>query len=135
MKDKIIPVLMVFGISMFCGIVVVSVGLGSIFLPLNQVGAKFVCGSRELKIEKNSYSYRPGEVTTTITAYCVDAQTNEAEDVTQELYDVTYKLQLVNGLFFGVLFFVSGMIFFRWAAHRLNIPFEDLFKPSVRRQR
>ena len=135
MKDKIIPILMVLGISMFCGIIVIGIGLGSVFIPLNGIGASIVCGDRDLNIVQNSYNYIPGQETTTITAYCVDAQTGENQEVTAQLYDVTFKLQMVNGVIFGILFFVFGMFFLRWAARRLNKPFEDLFKPSVSRNR
>ncbi len=133
MKDKIIPILMVFGLSMFCGILGVGIGLGSVFVPLNGVGASIVCGQRELKIERQTYSYMPGREYTEITAYCVDSQSGDRQEVTAQLYDVTGKLQLANGIIFGLIFFALAMAFLKWAARRLNIPFEDMFKPTARK--
>ena len=133
MKDKIIPVLMVLGLSMFCGIVVISMGLGGVITPLNQIGGLIVCGDQQLQIEQNTYAYIPGEGTTTITAYCVDEQTNAKQEVTRELNDVTTKLQIVTGIIFGLIIFVLSMLFLNWAARRLNKSFAELFQPSVRR--
>jgi hypothetical protein len=132
MKDKIIPVLMVFGFSMFCGIVVISMGLGGVFTPLNQIGGPIVCGNKQVKIERNTYSYRPGELFISITAYCVNKQTGKQQNVTDELQDVTGKLQIVTGIISGLVVFFLAMLFLNWAARRLNIPFEKMFQPNAR---
>jgi hypothetical protein len=133
MKDKLIPILMVFGLSMFCGILIVGIGLGSVLIPLDGIGSSVVCGDRDLQLERNTYTYIPGQETTIITAYCVNEQTGSREEVTEELYNVTEKIRVANGVISGILFFFLGMWFLRWAARRLNIPFEELFMPTARR--
>ena len=133
MKDKIIPVLMVFGLSMFCGIVGIAIGLGSMFIPLNQIAAPMVCGDQQVKIEQNTRSYLPGEVFTSITAYCVNEQTGERKDVTSAVQDITTKLQISSGIVYGLIIFFLSMLFLNWAARRLGKSFEELFQPSVRR--
>ena len=83
MKNKIIPLLMVLGISMFCGIIVISIGIGSVITPLHQVAGSMICGNQQLNIEQYTYSYRPGEGSVTITAYCVENQTGVKRDITK----------------------------------------------------
>ncbi len=46
-KDKVIPVLMVFGFSMFFGIVGISMELGNVITPLHRIGGLFVCGGAQ----------------------------------------------------------------------------------------
>ncbi len=133
MKDKIIPVLMVLGLSMFCVIVVLAIGLGSWITPINRIAGPIVCGNQQLTIEQNNYRYLPGERTTIITAYCVDKQTGAKQDVTAMLTDVTTKIQLTSGTIYGLILFVLAMLFLNWAAHSLNKSFAELFQPSVRR--
>jgi hypothetical protein len=41
------PVLMVFGLSMFCGIVGISMGIGSVITPPHRIGGLFVYGSAQ----------------------------------------------------------------------------------------
>jgi hypothetical protein len=135
MKDKIIPILMVFGLSMFCGIVGISIGLGSLFIPLNQIAASMVCGGQRVKIEQHTRSYLPNEVFTSITAYCVNEQTGEQQDVTSAVEDIATKLQITSGIIYGLIIFVLSMLFLNWAARRLGKSFEELFQPSVRRNK
>lgn len=51
---KIIPILMVLGFSLFCGIVGTAGGLGTLTSPLNRIAGPMVCGERVLEIERNS---------------------------------------------------------------------------------
>jgi hypothetical protein len=127
MKNKIIPLLMMFGISMFCGIVGISIGIGSVITPLYQVAVPMICGNQQLEINQNSYSYRPGEETVTITAYCVDNKTGVKRDVTN-------GLQVISGAIYGLIIFILAMIGLYWAARRLNKPWEKMFEPSVSRR-
>jgi hypothetical protein len=77
MKDKIIPTLIVLGLSMFCGFIVIATGLGTLTSPLNQIAGPMMCGARTLEIEKDSSAYIQGEQTHKVTAYCVDQRTSE----------------------------------------------------------
>ena len=70
--DKIIPILMVLGFSVFCSIVGTAGGLGTLTSPLNRIAGPTVCGERDLAIERDSSVYIQGEGTQQVTAYCVD---------------------------------------------------------------
>ena len=93
MKDRIIGVLIIWGVCMFCGFVGISAGLASMFPPLDQVAAPIICGNQPLIIDQHTSSYRPGETTFTITAHCFDSK-----------QDQTGPVQLVAGIIYSLLF-------------------------------
>lgn len=131
--EKIIPILMALGFSVFCGIVGTVGGLGTLTSPLNRIAGPMVCGERVLEIESDSSVYIQGEETHQITAYCVEEGTGEKQDVSIELSGVIRKLQLVCGVLLGLIVFVLTMLFLSWAARRLGRSFAELFQPSMRR--
>jgi len=103
MKLNLGMALMLLGVSMFCGIIIISIGFGAAFPVIDRVAAPFVCAGRELELEQQSYSYRPGEVTTTVTWYCTDEQTGAREDV-------SLQTALVSGVIYGAVIFVVAVI-------------------------
>jgi hypothetical protein len=132
MKNKVIPLLTVLGISMFCGIVGISIGMGSVITPVNQVVGSIICGKQQLTINQNTeYAtadyYRPGEGVVTIKAYCVNSQTGVKRDITS-------TLQIISGTIYGLIIFILAMIRFNWVARRLNKSWEKLFEPTVSRR-
>ncbi len=133
MKDKIIPLLIVLGLSLFCGFIIIAPGLGSLDSHLNRIAAPILCSDRSLQIEKDSYVYIPGEGTHQVTAYCVDLGTGEKQDASKELMQVISKLQIVTGFISGLIVFGLAMAFLQWAARRLNTSWEKLFQPSIHR--
>ena len=68
--------------SLFCGIVMFSVALGSIFPNVNAIAGPLVCGNRKLEITQYTHSYTPGSVDTTTTDYCVDQASGSKQEVT-----------------------------------------------------
>jgi hypothetical protein len=82
MKSYLLGALVMLGISLFCGVIVISIGFGSFFPQMNQVAKPIVCGSNDMQVVQHVYSYRPGETSWTVTAYCVDAVTGAKTDVT-----------------------------------------------------
>ncbi len=130
MKEKVIPILIVLGLSMFCGFVVIAGGLGTLTSPLNVLAAPLVCGDRSLDIERDDSAYIPGEGTTRVTAYCFNPQNGEKQDVSADLMGVITGLQILSGFIAGLVVFVIAMWVLTLAARRLNIPFEKLFQPS-----
>jgi hypothetical protein len=119
MKGYAVLALIVLGISMFCGIIVIAVGFGSIFTPLNQIAGPVVCGSQQLQIVQRTYSYRPGQTNWDIMAYCVDPAAETKRDVTG-------AVQLVSGGIYGLILFV---LLFAWLA-RLVLTTKDTGKPT-----
>jgi len=132
MKDKLVPLLIVLGVSMLCSFTVI-IPQNTLTTPLNRFAAPSVCGDRELMIEKDSDVYIQGEQTHLVTAYCVDAASGDKQDVSNELIKAIGRVQVVAIILLGLLLFGLGMMFLRWAAKRLNTSVEDLFKPSTRK--
>jgi hypothetical protein len=104
MKLTLGTALFALGCSMFCGIIIIGIGFGAAFPVINTVAAPFVCSGKELRNNQQSYSYQPGEVTTTITWYCVDTKTGAKEDV-------TLQTNLAAGVIYGLITFA---IFIVW---------------------
>ncbi|GEM_PF-2285231 len=134
MKDKIIPVLIVLAISLFCGFAVIANQFNTLTSPLNRIAGPSVCGDRNFEIEQNSNVYIPGEGTTLITAYCVDKATGEKQDVSNQVMAEITKLQIVVGVISSLVIFGLAMVFLNWSARRLNVSFAELFQPSARRK-
>ena len=107
MQSKINSILIRLGISLFCGIIILSIGVGSVYTPLNKVAGPIVCGNRQLEIVQNRYSYRPDDTTWTITAYCVDNATNSRQEN-------TLLVQIVSGTIYGLILFGFTSIAFVW---------------------
>ena len=133
MKDRIIPILMVLGLSLFCGIISSVGGLGTLTSPLNRIAGPNVCGERELQIEKDSSAYIQGEQTHKVTAYCVDAVSGDKQDVSVELMAAIQRLQVITGVVITIVAFAILMLLSNWAARRLGLSFSELFQPSVKR--
>ena len=86
MKFNLITVLGLLGISLFTGIIIVSIGLGAAFPAMERVAAPFVCGGNTLDLH--------------LDYYCVDP--------TGTREDVSWRIILAAGLIYSaVLFFIS----------------------------
>jgi hypothetical protein len=99
MKNRLYAVLAILGVSLFIGVVVISVGVGSVIPQLNQVAGPIVCGKSNLEVVQHVDRFRPGETYYSISAYCVD-------DTTGDKKDVTNLVQLVAGAIYSVIPFV-----------------------------
>jgi hypothetical protein len=111
MKGYLITAVIVMLCSMFCGIIVMSIGMGSFFPVLNQVAGPVVCGNQTLQIDQHTRSYKPGSTNFSITAYCVDNQTGQKVDKTD-------SVQLVSGMMYSLLFFVLAIAAIVWSAFK-----------------
>ncbi len=121
MKNTMIAVLTIVGISLFCGVIVISIGIGSVFPQLEQVAGPIVCGSHELQIAQHIRHYRPGETNWTISAYCVDGSTGEKRDVTN-------LVQLVAGAIYSL---IPLVVMIGLAIRYRNIPLETTSPSEV----
>jgi hypothetical protein len=97
-KTTLYALLGIFGISFFFGYVFFAIGMGSLFTELNQVARPFVCGAQPLEVEQYVNSYRPGETSWSVQAYCVTE--------TGEKVERTGWVQLVAGLIYSILPFI-----------------------------
>lgn len=87
-------------VSFFCGYLIISVGIGSVYAPLYKVATPIVCRSNQrLEVVQNRYSLRPGETMWTATIYRVDPKTNRKENCTG-------LVKLVSGAIYGLGIFV-----------------------------
>ena len=125
--------LMVLGFSIFCGIISTVGGLGTLNSPLNRIAGPQMCGERQLQIEKDSSASIQGEQAHKVTAYCVDPQTGDKQDISVELLGAISKLQVITGVIVALIMFVLSLMFLNWAARRLGKSFTELFQPSVPR--
>jgi hypothetical protein len=108
MKNTLYTILFILGVSLFCGIIVISIGFGSIFTQLNLVSEPVVCGSDNLDVVQHVNHYRPGETSWTISAYCVDSKGVKK--------DVTGLVQVVTELIYSLipLVIITGLMFKTW---------------------
>jgi hypothetical protein len=119
---KFIVALIVFVVSMFCGLVIVANGiLAGRYETLFPYTARNVCKEgEELSLEKST-STTGGTVTidgyvytdigfTENTLYCVNQLTGDKRDVTNETYDEVMKLQSRIGWWATIGFFAVIML-------------------------
>lgn len=118
---KFIIAVIVFLISMFCGLVIVANGvLAGRYETLFPYTEKYVCSDgEELTLEKST-STTGGTVVidgtiqdagfTENTLYCVDQTTGEKRDVTSKSYDEVIKLQTRIGWWVTFGLFVVTML-------------------------
>jgi L-lactate permease len=93
----------VLGISMFCGIILVSIALGAIIPKvINPIAKPLVCSNGNLEITQNTTSYRPGESDTWTTDTCVDSATGQQQDV-------SLQTTLGAGIIYSLIIFVTIM--------------------------
>jgi len=114
MPFKLTGLLMLLGISMFAGIVILSIGIGAAITPMQGISAPIVCGSDQLELEKQYYSYKPGQSGYTITWYCVERATGQKRDK-------TFPIILTSGVLYGVGLFVISAAWL-WAASSMTRP-------------
>ncbi|MFM8368994.1 MAG: hypothetical protein ACKOBD_09600 [Chloroflexota bacterium] len=119
---KFIVAVIVFAVSMFCGLVIVANGvLAGRYETMFPYTARIVCKEdEELSLEKST-STTGGTVTidgyvytdigfTENTLYCVNQVTGDKRDVTNETYDEVMKLQSRIGWWATIGFFAVIML-------------------------
>jgi len=112
MKFNLLTVLGLLGISLFTGIIIVSIGLGAAFPAMERVAAPFVCGARTLDLQLDHYSYKPGQSGYIITWTCV-GRPGSGEDV-------TWKIILVAGLIYSALIFFISVVWLLTAGNQVQ---------------
>ncbi len=113
MKFHVWPLVFRFLISQFVGIIIFSIGIGAIFPSVNYIAAPIVCPGGAMSTTTESYSYRPGEVYTSITQICGNKATGQVEDV-------TWPSTLVAGILYGIIFFFLSFVLTYFQNKRLN---------------
>jgi len=102
MPFKIGGLLVLFGISLFVGVVILAIGIGAAITPMQGISGGLVCGGGDLELVKDYYSYKPGQSGYTITWYCVDEGTGAKEDQ-------TLPVILASGVIYSLVLFVIAV--------------------------
>ena len=105
MRFKPVGLLILFGICLFVGIVIFSVGIGMWAGPVQGISAPLVCGGAEVERTADQYSYKPGQVGWQISWNCVDT-------VSGERHDRTVPVILASGVIYAIVLFAALVI---WA--------------------
>ena len=122
MKIRLLVAVIVFGISMFCGLVIVTNGvLAGRFNSMYSYTAKDVCGDGEkLVLETDTNTTSGGVIVldnnvyldigfTQNTLYCVNDTSGEKRDVTNETYSAFEKLKSRLGWWATIALFLLTM--------------------------
>ncbi len=93
--------LVILGWSIFMGITVVSIGIGSLFPQLTSIAGPFVCPHGQIEVTSHPYRVSPVESGYTLTYYCVDKQTGAQTEL------AFLPKHLIAGSIYGLLIFVA----------------------------
>ncbi len=98
--------------SIFMGVTVISIGVGSEFPQLNNIAGPFVCPHGQIQVETQGYTVSPVESGYTLTYYCVDNQTGAKAEL------AFWPKYLIAGFVYGlgifVLLLVIWVLYRRW---------------------
>jgi hypothetical protein len=89
---------------LFTGIIIISIGFGAAFPPIDRVARPFVCPHGQMEYEQQVYTPTPVETVTTTTWYCIDKQTGEKTELG------IFPMSLYSGMVYGLLLFVAALI-------------------------
>ncbi|MFT3890444.1 MAG: hypothetical protein QM730_02320 [Anaerolineales bacterium] len=102
LKGSSIALLLVW--CLFMGVTAISIGFGAVFPSMNRITKPFICPNGEMELETQTYRPYPGNTTTTITWYCVDASGNRKELG-------IFPMALYAGFIYGFLLFLVIYLF------------------------
>jgi hypothetical protein len=108
MKLNVSTVLILFVFSLFCGIMIISIGMGNEFTAINKVMGPLVCnGGVKLEAAWEYNVSHPGKAIYDSQWVCVD-------DPAATALDVSLKTNLVAGTTYGLLMFAVLLIIWAW---------------------
>jgi hypothetical protein len=99
-KRTIGVLIVIFFWSIFMGVTAISIGVGALYPPLNNIAKPFVCPNGKLSFEQNVNNPRPGTTVTTAVWICTDSRSGS-----QTVIDA-FKMGLYAGPFYGLLLFL-----------------------------
>jgi hypothetical protein len=98
--------------SIFMGVTAISIGVGAAFPPANLIAKPFVCPNGQMTVNQETSNPLPGTTYTTVTWYCVDAQTGVSTQLDM------FPMSLYAGAIYGLLVFVVVAIIWAFAQRR-----------------
>ena len=111
--DKSVTLILL-SFSIFCGVFIISLGLGSEFTAVNKVMSPFICGADTLQAAWEYNESGAGPTIYDSRWVCVDEAAGAARDA-------SLKTNLIAGLIYGFLLFV-GLMGWLWWANRTPPP-------------
>jgi hypothetical protein len=99
MNSKPTGLLTIFAWCLFMGVTAISIGVGAVIPSINLVAKPLICPNGEMTNEQQVYTPTPVETVTTITWYCIDADSGEQKELG------IFPMCLYAGVFYGLLLF------------------------------
>ena len=103
MKLGITTALIFLIFSLFCGIVIISIGTGNEFTAVNKVTGPLICGGGKLEAAWEYNVSHPGKTIYDSQWVCVD-------DTAGTALDASVKTNLIAGTIYGLLMFAALII-------------------------
>ena len=97
--------------SLVMGVTFVSIGIGSLYPPLNDIAGPFVCPRGQIQVTSHAYTVSPVEHGYTLTYYCVDQQTGARAEM------AFWPKHLIAGSIYGLLIFVLILVIWSLYSH------------------
>ena len=102
---SILIILLIF--SLFCGVFIISLGIGSEFTTVNTVMSPLVCGSQKIEVAWEYNVAHPGQTFFGSRWLCVNETTGTAQDA-------SIKTTLISGVVYGLLLFAIVIFWGLW---------------------
>lgn len=101
--------------SLFCGVFIISLGIGSEFTTVNTVMSPLVCGTEKVEVAWKYNVAHPGQTFFGSRWLCVDETTGAAQDAST-------KTTLISGIVYGLLIFAAFIVYWLWANRHNTSP-------------
>ena len=107
MKLNISTIIILLVFSLFCGVFIISLGIGSEFTTVNTVMSPLVCGTEKIEVAWEYNVAHPGHAFFGSRWLCVDETTRAAQDASM-------KTTLISGVVYGLLIFAIFIFWGLW---------------------
>ena len=107
MKFNLSTSIILLAFSLFCGVFIISLGIGSEFTAVNTVMSPLVCGTQKIEVAWEYNVAHPGKTFFGSRWLCVDETSGAAQDA-------SIKTTLISGLVYGLLIFAIVIFWMLW---------------------
>ena len=107
MKLNISTIIILLAFSLFCGVFIISLGIGSEFTTVNTVMSPLVCGTEKVEAAWEYNVAHPGHTFFGSHWLCVDETTGAAQEA-------SIKTTVISGVVYGLLIFAIVIFWWLW---------------------
>jgi hypothetical protein len=107
MKLNISVIVILLAFSLFCGVFIISLGIGSEFTAVNTIMSPLVCGTEKMEVAWKYNVAHPGQTFFGSRWLCVDETSGAAQDAST-------KTTLISGVVYGLLIFAIFIFWGLW---------------------